>query len=81
MNVEFTNRSFLKVYTVVVIFSLMGLPPLCGFVPKVLVLCEVRFSLGVFSLLLLWAVLAAIWFYTRFLFCWIIERYGRLYFF
>lgn len=75
-----TNKSFLKIYNVVAIFSLMGLPPLCGFVPKVLVLCEVGFSLGVFSLILLWAVLAAIWFYTRFLFCWILESHGRAYF-
>uniref|UniRef100_UPI0030FEF719 NADH dehydrogenase subunit 2 n=1 Tax=Thyasira tokunagai TaxID=3055801 RepID=UPI0030FEF719 len=81
MNVGFLSENFLKVYNVVVVFSLMGLPPLCGFIPKVLVLCEVGFSLGMFSLLLLWAVLAAMWFYSSFLFCWMMESYGSYYFF
>lgn len=76
---EFVRFRLLKVLNVVSIFSLVGLPPLLGFIPKLLVLRDIRIRLGIVSLILLWAVLARVWFYTSFLFLIIIERGGRLF--
>lgn len=74
------RRGAIKVYNRVVILSLLGLPPLFGFIPKVLVLCEVGFRLGLFSLGFLWSVGIRVWFYTSFLFSWLVESYGNLYY-
>uniref|UniRef100_A0AB39CC69 NADH-ubiquinone oxidoreductase chain 2 n=1 Tax=Thyasira tokunagai TaxID=3055801 RepID=A0AB39CC69_9BIVA len=67
---DLSESIFFKGYNVLVVFSLAGIPPLLGFIPKILVLCEVGLSLGIFTLVLLWAVLASVWFYSSFLFSW-----------
>nr|BAV25173.1 NADH dehydrogenase subunit 2 [Conchocele cf. bisecta HPD1644] len=73
---EFMPSNLYKVYNVVTIFSLVGLPPLLGFIPKILVLSEVSVSLGFFTLVLLWAMLASVWFYVSFLFCIMVESFS-----
>lgn len=76
---EGSTSMVLKIYNSVAVFSLIGLPPLFGFIPKILVMCEVGFRLGGFSLGFFWAIVVGIWFYSSILFAWRAETIRNLF--